>query len=91
MDMDVYTVVKEAKEWTICAGGVGIIACRDRRTAVQTVRRATELLRSDGIAGFRPSVRKARPLETSVPDLHGARAPHPAGYDPSDAEAALTA
>ena len=48
MDLDVYTVVKEAKEWTISAGGIRIIACRDRRTAIQTVRRATELLRNDG-------------------------------------------
>src|SRR5512140_3080010 len=55
MDLGVYTVVKEAKKWTISAGGIRIIACRDRRTAVQTVRRATELLRSDRIAALRPA------------------------------------
>ena len=91
MDLDVYTVVKEAKEWTISAGGIRIIACRDRRTAIKTVRRATELLRSDGIAGLRPAIRKARPAESSIPDFLGARAPDPAGYELSDAEAAPTA
>jgi hypothetical protein len=88
MDLHVYTVVKEAKEWTISAGGIRIIACRDRRMAVKTIRRATELLRGDRIAGLRPA---ARPSETSVSDLHGARPSDPAGYDLPEAEAALTA
>jgi len=91
MDLHVYTVVKEAKEWTISAGGIRIIACRDRRTAIKTVRRATELLKSDGIAGLRTSIRKARPSETSAPDRVDAREPDPAGYELPDADAALSA
>jgi hypothetical protein len=91
MDLDVYTVAKEAKEWTISAGGIRIIACRDRRTAIRTVRRAAELLRHDGIASPRPAIRKARPSETTVGDLHTARTPDTAGYDLADAGIALTA
>jgi len=91
MDLDVYTVVKEAKEWTISAGGILIIACRDRRTAIKTVRRATELLRSEAIARPRPAIGKARPSETTVGDLQAARIPDPAGYDLPDTETALTA
>jgi hypothetical protein len=90
MDLDVYTVVKEAKEWTISAGGIRIIGCRDRRTAIRTVRRAAELLRNDGVAR-RPAMRKARPSETTVGDLHAPRTPDPAGYDLPDAGTALTA
>ena len=91
MDLDVYTVVKEAKEWTISAGGIRIIACRDRRTAIRTVRRATELLRNDGMAGPRLTIRKARPSETTAPDLPAAHPPGPEGYDLPDATTALTA
>ncbi|HEX4557265.1 MAG TPA: hypothetical protein VH249_24970 [Xanthobacteraceae bacterium] len=81
MDLDVYTVVKEAKEWTISAGGIRIIACRDRRTAIKTVRRATELLRSEAMARRRPAIRKAVPSETPAGDLQAARMPDPAGYE----------
>jgi hypothetical protein len=91
MDLDVYTVVKEAKEWTISAGGIRIIACRERRMAIRTVRRATELLRNDGIARRRPALRKARPSETTVGDLHAPRTPDPEGCDLPDAGTALTA
>jgi hypothetical protein len=91
MDLDVYTVAKEAKEWTISAGGMRIIACRDRRTAIKTVRRATELLRSEAIAHPRPAIGNARPSETSVGDLQAARAPDPVGYDLPDTGTALTA
>jgi hypothetical protein len=87
MDLHVYTVVKEAKEWTISAGGIRIIACRDRRTAVKTVRRATELLRGDETA--RPSIREPRPSGAAVLDLGAERASGSAGYDLP--EAALTA
>ena len=61
MDLGVYTVVKEANEWTISAGGFRIIACRDRRTAMKTVRRAAELLMKDEIArdGSAPDTRPA--------------------------------
>jgi hypothetical protein len=91
MDLDVYTVAKEAKEWTISAGGIRIIACRDRRTAIKTVRRATELLRSEAIARLRPAIRKAEPSETTASDLQAARTPDAAGYDFPDAGTALTA
>ena len=91
MDLDVYTVVKEAKEWTISAGGIRIIACRDRRTAIRTVRRAAELLKNGGMAHPRLTIRKARPSETRVGDLHAPRTPDPAGYDLPDAGTALTA
>jgi hypothetical protein len=91
MDLDVYTVVKEAKEWTISAGGIRIIACRDRRTAIRTVRRATKLLRNDGIARRIPATRKAGPSATTVDDLRAPRTPDPAGYDLPDTGTALTA
>jgi hypothetical protein len=48
MNHGVYTVMKESNEWTISAAGIRVIACRDRRTAIKTVRRAAELLRTDG-------------------------------------------
>src|SRR5206468_5461096 len=68
MNQHVYTVVKEAREWTISAGGIRIIACRDRRTAVKTVRRATELLRGEEIAGLgRPPGKPDQPHE-GTPD-----------------------
>jgi len=89
MDLDVYTVVKEAKEWTISAGGIRIIACRDRRTAIRTVRRATQLLRSEPHLG--PAIRKARASETTAGEIHGAGTPDAARYDLPEAGTALTA
>jgi hypothetical protein len=81
MNHGIYTVVKEANEWTISAGGIRIIACRDRRTAIKTVRRAAELLRTDGMAHRGPPTPEARPLESTIRDFHAPCATDPAGYD----------
>ena len=89
MNHGVYTVMKESNEWTISAAGIRIIACRDRRTAIKTVRRAAELLRTDGMIRRPPPIREARPSKSTPRDLHEAPAAEPAGYDPPDT-AALT-
>jgi hypothetical protein len=86
MDQGVYTVAKEAREWTISADGIRIIACRDRRTAIKTVRRATALLRKDEMARNAPG-RQARSSDTTTGDLHMALPTDPAGYDLPDAAA----
>jgi hypothetical protein len=77
MNHGVYTVMKESNEWTISAAGIRIIACRDRRTAIKTVRRAAELLRTDGM------IRRPLPIR----DPHAAPATEPAGYDLADTAA----
>jgi hypothetical protein len=83
MNHGVYTVMKESNEWTISAAGIRIIACRDRRTAIKTARRAAELLRTDGMTR-RPPVREARPSKSTPRDLHEAPATEPPGYDLPD-------
>jgi len=42
-----YEIVRENDKWTICACGMKLIVCRDRRTALRTARRATALLEPD--------------------------------------------
>jgi hypothetical protein len=92
MNHGVYTVMKESNEWTISAAGIRIIACRDRRTAIKTVRRAAELLRTDGMIRRPPPIREARPSKSPLRDLHAAPATEPAGYDLADtAEVAIPA
>ena len=92
MNHGVYTVIKESNEWTISAAGIRIIACRDRRTAIKTVRRAAELLRANGITRRPPSIREAQPSRSTPRDLHEAPATEPAGYDlPDTAALALPA
>jgi hypothetical protein len=44
MNLACYVVVREDDAWTICASGVRLITCRDRHTAVETVRHAAVLL-----------------------------------------------
>jgi hypothetical protein len=91
MNHGVYTVVKESNEWTISAAGIRIIACRDRRTAIKTVRRAAELLRTDGMIR-RPPMREAQRSKSTAGDFHEAPATEPAGYDlPDTAALALPA
>jgi hypothetical protein len=83
MNHGVYTVMKEFNEWTISAAGIRIIACRDRRTAIKTVRRAAELLRTDGMTR-RPPIREARVSKSTTRDFHEPPAAEPAGYDLPD-------
>jgi len=87
MNHGVYTVMKESNEWTISAAGIRIIACRDRRTAIKTVRRAAELLRTDGMTRRPPPIREARPSKSPARDFHEAPAAEPAGYDLPDTAA----
>jgi hypothetical protein len=84
MNHGVYTVIKESNEWTISAAGIRIIACRDRRTALKTVRRAAELLRTDGMIRRPPPIRDAQPSSSTTRDFHAASATDPAGYDLAD-------
>jgi len=42
-----YEIVRDNDKWTICACGMKLIACRDRRTALRTARRAMALLTPD--------------------------------------------
>jgi len=86
MNHGVYTVMKESNEWTISAAGIRIIACRDRRTAIKTVRRAAELLRTDGMIR-RPPIGEARPSKSPARDFREAPAAEPAGYDLPDTAA----
>jgi hypothetical protein len=85
MNHGVYTVMKESNEWTISAAGIRIIACRDRRTAIKTVRRAAELLLTDGM--IRQPIRQARPSKSKIRDLHESPTTEPAGYDLPDTAA----
>jgi hypothetical protein len=39
-----YEIVRDNDKWTICACGMKLIVCRDRRTALRTARHAMELL-----------------------------------------------
>jgi hypothetical protein len=79
MHLGIYTVVKEANEWTIRAGGVGIIACRDRRTAMRTVRRAAELLRRGDMARLASAPGEAG--DSANLALQAAAEPAGCGYD----------
>jgi len=59
MGLGCYAVLKDKDKWTICAWGRQLITYGDRRTALATARRATELLgRLDG-GGHRPAGRAA--------------------------------
>src|SRR5262249_12658022 len=47
MEAACYEIVRENDKWTICASGMKLIVCRDRRTALRTARRAMALLAPD--------------------------------------------
>jgi len=52
MESTCYEIVRENDKWTICACGMKLIVCRDRRTALRTARDATALLKpEDGARG----------------------------------------
>ena len=45
MESTCYEIVRDNDKWTICACGMKLIVCRDRRTALRTARDATALLK----------------------------------------------
>jgi hypothetical protein len=47
MESTCYEIVRDNDKWTICACGMKLIACRDRRTALRTARHAMALLKPD--------------------------------------------
>jgi len=47
MESTCYEIVHDHGKWTICACGMKLIVCRDRRTALRTARHAAELLKPD--------------------------------------------
>ena len=49
MESTCYEIVRDHGKWTICACGMKLIVCRDRRTALRTARHAAELLKPDKI------------------------------------------
>jgi hypothetical protein len=59
MESTCYEIVRDHDKWTICACGMKLIACRDRRTALRTARQAAALLK--------PEELDARGAEASKP------------------------
>ncbi len=51
MTLACHAVLRENDKWIICACGKRVIACRDRRTALKTARRAAELLAREEAGG----------------------------------------
>jgi hypothetical protein len=47
MESGCYEIVRDNDKWTICACGMKLIVCRDRRTALRTARKAAALLKPD--------------------------------------------
>ena len=47
MESSCYEIVRDNDKWTICACGMKVIVCRDRRTALRTARHAAALLKPD--------------------------------------------
>ena len=47
MESACYEIVRDHDKWTICACGMKLIVCRDRRTALRTARHAAALLKPD--------------------------------------------
>jgi hypothetical protein len=47
MQLSCYEIVRDNDKWTICACGMKLIVCRDRRTALRTARHAMALLKPD--------------------------------------------
>jgi hypothetical protein len=47
MESGCYEIVRDNDKWTICACGMKLIACRDRRTALRTAKQAAALLKPD--------------------------------------------
>jgi hypothetical protein len=74
MGLGCYAVTKDKDKWTICAWGRRPITCGDRRTALATVRYATNLLRGLDGGGRRPAgpqrKRKLAPTAESRPVRH---------------------
>ncbi len=66
MESGCYEIVRENDKWTICACGMKLIVCHNRRTALRTARLAMALLEPEeldthGAEADKPRTLSAKP------------------------------